>query len=295
MFLIFLQGNNPHIASPSVTGFATHIAKHSSYLDDGGLVGLHTGETLADTGDHFGGRQLDGFIAWLGTAEEGVHHLFDAIELAERLIVEHELGGLFIGKPVALAILHLGEELGIELGIVDRGGGIDGTGDAHTEEAARAGGIAERLQVVGGGDEAGIAATTGDGLAIGLTELHVALRQELLELRLSAEGDSIELVDVDEGEGAEGVQQVELLGEVDVVVIVVEEFLGEHHATEGGLATSLRTDEQGHEGIAVFAVATHPMGNHRAHPQREEARPEGIVGGHAGSELGKAVAAIPLR
>ena len=205
MFLIFLQGNYPHIASPSVTGFATHIAKHSSYLDDSGLVGLHTGETLADTGDHFGGRQLDGFIAWLGTTEEGVHHLFDVVELAECLVVAHEFGGLFIGEPVALAILHLGEELGIELGVVDRGGSIDGTGDAHAEEAARAGGIAEGLQVVGGGDEAGIAATTGDGLAIGLTELHVALRQELLELRLSAKGDSIELVDVDEGEGAEGI------------------------------------------------------------------------------------------
>lgn len=97
---------------------------------------MHTGEALAETGDDFGCCQLDGLFAWLGTAEEGLHHLFEVVDLAEALVVAHEFCGLVVGEPVALVVLDLGEELGIELRVVDGRHGIDGTVDAHAEEAA---------------------------------------------------------------------------------------------------------------------------------------------------------------
>ena len=98
---------------------------------------MHSGESLADAGDNLGCNNLKGFFAWLGTAEEGLHHLFEVVELAEALVVAHEFCGLIVGEPVALVVLDLGEELGIELRVVDGRRGIDGTVDANAEEAAR--------------------------------------------------------------------------------------------------------------------------------------------------------------
>ena len=99
--------------------------------------------------------------------------------------------------------------------------------DAHADESALTRRIHQRLHLVGGADERGVAAILFDGLAVGRTELHVARRQQVFQHNLLRVGGLVELVDIDQGEGGQGDIQVKLVLEVDLVVVVVAQFWGQ--------------------------------------------------------------------
>ena len=80
-------------------------------------------------------------------------------------------------------MLQFGIELSVELVVVDVPGVVDLVG-IDADEAARACGIDEWTAVVGRGDERGKALAFLHRLAVGWAELHVALREQVLQDRL---------------------------------------------------------------------------------------------------------------
>ena len=76
--------------------------------------------------------------------------------------------------------------------------------NAHADESAGASRINQRLQLISGTDERGIAPVLLDGLAVRRTELHIARRQQVLQHNLLRIGGLVELVDVDERERSDG-------------------------------------------------------------------------------------------
>ena len=68
----------------------------------------------------------------------------------------------------------------------------------HTDETTRTRGIRERLGLVGGADERGIAAVLFISLAVRRAELHVSRREQILQQDLLPGCRLVKLVDVDQ-------------------------------------------------------------------------------------------------
>ena len=114
------------------------------------------------------------------------------------------------------------------------------------------------------------------------------LQQRLLTLR-----ERIELVDVDKCKRGESEVDGRIVLEIDLVVIVVAQFLGQDDAAEGGLAAALVADEHRHDGVAVIAVDALPMGHHREHPSVEVADPVLVTGNNPLRQRSHTVDSIP--
>ena len=134
--------------------------------------------------DHL--HQIDGPLVW--------HVLF-----YQRLY-------LVILQPEPLSTIKQMQGLGIELAMVQVVCEVDvlASRNAHADEAAGASRINQRLQLISGTDERGIAPVLLDGLAVRRTELHIARRQQVLQHNLLRIWRLVELVDIDERERSEG-------------------------------------------------------------------------------------------
>lgn len=219
-------------------------------------------------------------------------HILEFLDLTEGLVLLHDELVVFLLEPVAPAVVELGEKLGIELAVVDAAGVVDGWG-IDAEEPTRTRGIDERASVVSGGDEGSKTVALLEELAIGRPHLHVVLGDEVFQERLLTALHDIELIDIDEGVGGHSEVDVGVVLHRDAIVVVRLEVFGKETATEGGLAGTLRTDEDGDDGIAVLAVLARPLGNHREHPHVELSRPVWVGGLHATGKFLDTVAAVP--
>ena len=224
----------------------------------------------------------------------------DAFEIHGGLVLgvgSLECRHFLFAEPVALALLHLGLQLCIELSVVDGRFVVYelSLGNLNAEEASAAGGVVQGVAVVGGAHEAGVApavllSVTVDGSAVDAT-----LGEELLELCLLAASHLIQLVDVHEQVVGQRHLLVELVGEVHVVEEVHAQLLGQQQPAESGLAASLPSDEGGHHLVAVEAVLLHPVSHHASQP---EVHPVALLGAQARQaveECVDVVLAVPLR
>ena len=116
--------------------------------------------------------------------------------------------------------------------------------NAHTDKSAGACRINQRLQLIGGTYERGIATILLDSLAIRRTELHVARRQQVFQHNLLRIGGLVKLVDVDKRKRGQRDVQVELVLEVQLVVVVVAQFWRQQNLAEARLATTLTANQQ---------------------------------------------------
>ena len=137
-------------------GFDVHRLQAAAHLPEDIARGLVLREALLEVTEHFGQRHPLAF-AW-GGIDEGGEHLLYAADLAEALVLLHQLCRLLVVEPEGMAVLELCQQLGVELGIIDGRGEVDGVGDVDTEIAAGAGGVDEWPVAVGGGYEGGEAA-----------------------------------------------------------------------------------------------------------------------------------------
>ena len=185
------------------------------------------------------------------------------------------------------------EKLGIDLGVVDGGEEVDGAGDVHTEITAGTGGVHQGAAVVGGSDKRGEATALLDMGGVGEAHIDLVLRDEELQQGMLRAAGLVELVDVDQGARGEGQGQRGLALQVQVLGIIGAEYGRQQDAAETGLAGTLVTREQGHEGIAVLTVDAQPTGHHRKHPRVEMAGPAGGIGGYARGQGGDAVLPVP--
>ena len=104
---------------------------------------------------------------------------------------------------------------------------------------------------------------------------------------------TVELVDVDKGEGRETLHQGVVVTEVNAVVVVGAQRFGQNDFRKRRLAAALLAYEQRHERVAVLTVKPHPVGYHRTHPYGEHFRPQRRRCGHTGGKGREAVAPVP--
>ena len=116
--------------------------------------------------------------------------------------------------------------------------------NAHADESTRTCGVYQRLRLVGGTNERGIATILLDGLAIRRTELHVARRQQIFQYDLLSISGLVKLVDIDERKRGQRDVQVKLVLEVQFVIIVVAQFWRQQNLAETRLSTTLPTYQQ---------------------------------------------------
>ena len=237
-------------------------------------------------------------MAWLVAlrlAEHVGHHLGQRVDALERLVLLYQTAYLVVAEPVLLSLGHLLLQLGVELAVVQGVLEVDDVGHLHADEAARAGGVGEGFLLVGGAYERGVASVLLVGLAVGWAELHVGRRQQVFQEHLLAGGGLVELVDVDERKRGEAEVQVGLVLEVDTVVVVVAQFLGQQDAAEAGLAAALTAYEQRHQGITRQRLLALPVGHHAEQPCVEVQLPVGLAVGHPCCQGGHAVLSVPCR
>ena len=176
----------------------THVGEAAAEFHVGILPDNEGGEAvlqplhdiLQGNGLRVGGRLIWGEIGEL-------HHRLVVEHLLELLVLLHDSLVFLVLKPVATPLFQFIDELCVEHVMSDVVGIVDLVG-IDADEAARACWVDQRAQVIGGGDEGGKALALFEGLAIGRSELHVVLRNEVLEDGLLRLRHSIELVDVDE-------------------------------------------------------------------------------------------------
>lgn len=123
------------------------------------------------------------------------------IGLEVRKIGLLDAGDLIVGEPIrGLLLAEFVQDLGVELRVVD--GGLivdeDSLHDAQAQVATTAGGVAERMRIVGGGQERGIAGTVLLAAAEDGTSVDLDLREGLLELGLLRGTHVGKLIDVDQ-------------------------------------------------------------------------------------------------
>lgn len=122
-------------------------------------------------------------IVVIGTrlAVNGAEHRGEVNSALERYVLPGDGVTLFFREPVALALQHFVAELGVELGMVNGGGAVDGALHLHADETARSCGIGEWVQVIGCADEGCVALVLLYMVAVGGAVLDIGLRQEVLE------------------------------------------------------------------------------------------------------------------
>ena len=103
-------------------------------------------------------------LLWSPCDEKVVHALV-VLVLADQHLY------LVVIEPVAFPTIKEVKGLGEQLTVVHVVLEVDHARSLHADEAARAGGIGERLHLVGGTDERGVAAVLLNGLAIGRAKL----------------------------------------------------------------------------------------------------------------------------
>lgn len=255
--------------------------------------GVESGDALADllAGEPLAFLLLFGQTEALGEdglhvvrAEEGEVGTLDALHLVGR-------------EPVGRAFgAELVEKLGVELVVVDGREVVDELPltDVDAEVASAAGGVAERVHVVGGGEEGGVASAVLLRAAEDGAPVDLDLRERLFEAALLVGAHAVKLVDVDDEVVGEGHIGIELVAEVDVVEIVGTEFFGQEAHGEGALAATLRPDEHGHALVAVKKVHAHPVGHGRTEPGGAPGKLLGGDAGDAAEEGGYVAAAVPL-
>ena len=155
-------------------------------------------------------------------------HLHQINRTLVRLVLFRQRLYLLVVQPVSLFIIEKVQRLRKELLVVEIVGKVDilVLGDAHTHKTARTCGVNQRLLLVGGAYQGGIAADQLDGLAVGRTEFYVGRRQQIFQYDLLCVGCLVKLIDIDQGKGGECDVQVELILEVQLVIVVIPQFPG---------------------------------------------------------------------
>ena len=258
-------------------GFDVHRLQAAAHLTEDIARGLVLREALLEVTEHFGQRHPLAFAR--GGIDEGGEHLLYAADLAEALVLLHQLCRLLVVEPEGMAVLELCQQLGVELRIIDGGGEVDGVGDVDAEIAAGAGGVDEWPVAIGGGYEGGEAAAHLQMGGKGEAHVDIVLRDEELQQGMLRARELVELVDIDEGAARHGQGDGGVALQVEVLGIEGAQLPGQQDAAETGLAGALPARQKGHQGVAVVAIAAHPAGYHAQQPGVEERCPVGRVGG----------------
>lgn len=135
-------------------------------LEGGGILLVGPEMVLQQPGDFFQRHPLP-FFAGKRLADDRQEHLAQTAYLLELLVVLHQPLLFFLGQPVALARIDLVTQLCKDLVVIEGRLEIDVAVNADADEAARAGGVGQRVLLVGGGDERGVAAVLLIGFAVG--------------------------------------------------------------------------------------------------------------------------------
>ena len=173
---------------------------------------------------------------------------------------------------------------------------VDGARQLDGEKAARAGGVAQHVGEVGGGDERAEARHHLDMLAIRTLGLHHGQRQHVLqEALLYLRRDLVELVEVDEQHLRHHQQHLLLLRGLGRLRVAPLQLRRQQRLTERRLVPALLRDEQGYGRVAIARVlGGAPLADHRQEPRVEPLLPVGVPGGHGAGQLTDAVTAVPF-
>lgn len=108
-----------------------------SYFHHCSMVHLDAGVVIMQVAGYLCGRYaLNCCLSWFWAAVKGTDEFGYTVYLTVALVIGDELGGFPIVEPITLPFLNLGEQLGIELVVVNGRRGVDATRDADTEETA---------------------------------------------------------------------------------------------------------------------------------------------------------------
>ena len=99
-----------------------------------------------------------------------------------QLVMLHDVPHLIgVEPPFHPVLRHHGVGLAVECLVVGFVGGVYGGCQVHADEAAAARGVGQHAQLVGGGDERGIALELLDVLAVGAFDLHAGQGDDVLQ------------------------------------------------------------------------------------------------------------------
>lgn len=201
---------------------------------------------------------------------------------------------LLLREPHALlAVLQLGQGLGIELRVVD--GDVDGDAatEHHGEEATRPRGIVQQIAAVGGAPERCQAGTALHPAVVRGTQTDVLQLDEVLQECHAAATVVVELIEADEGIGGHAAQALLFAAQRERVGEERVELRRQQMAQELALAPPLLTaDEDGAELVAVVQ----PAAAHLRHRGDERPVQDGkfeVVVGEEGEERIDAIGAVP--
>ena len=104
------------------------------------------------------------------------------------------------------------------------------------------------------------------GHTIDGASVHLTLRERLLQSRMLAGTDGIQLIEVHNEVVRQGHLLVELVREVQMVQEIHTQFWRQQTGHKGGLSTALSTNQRRHTLIAMKRVHLKPVGHSRADP-----------------------------
>ncbi len=150
-----------------------NVIQGGAYLLEGSFgveVGVAPGQELADVAQ----APPAGLLIFLGATEALANHLHQVIQPLEGLVLLYQHGYLAVVQPETLSLIKQMKGLGIKLLVTDIVLEVDVAIDSDADKTAASRRIHQRLHLVCGSDERGIAPELFDGLAVGRTELDVA-------------------------------------------------------------------------------------------------------------------------
>ena len=243
-FLLFLDEPVLHVlgfalaleVELDVVEGVANLLKWSFWIE----VGVVRGEQLTDVPEAPPG----GLFSFFRTTEGLTNHFYQVVQVLIRLVFCYQRGYLAVVQPETLTFVKQMEGLGKELIMIEIILEIDIAIYTHTDESTTSRWIDEGFQLVGGTNKRGVATILLDGLAVRWTELHIARREQILQHDLLRVRRLIELIDVDKGKRGQSNIQIELVLEVDLIIVIISQFLRQQNLTKTCLSTTLATNQQ---------------------------------------------------
>ena len=250
--------------------------------------------TLAQQGDELGEGNGQGLFTRTGGTEVAGECFFRRASAVESHVGTLDFRLFFRREPVTFAAEEHALQLGIDLGMVDARA-VDGMLHLHAEETAAARRVGEQFVAVGRGDEGGDARQAERVAPVSLAHMQGGELHHVLQGRMAADGDAVELVQVDEPHFHQELFHTGGVRHVRAVGVIGGKFGRQEVAAERGFSQSLPTAHQYRGHTVGMAVAhPHPLCGHGQHPPAEPAHPQRTVR-HAPGQRVEAVFPVPRR
>ena len=149
--------------------------------------------TLAQQGDEFGKGNGQGLFVRTGGTEVAGKSLFRRASAVEGHVGMLDFRLFFRRESMTLAAEEHGFQLGIDLGMFDVCA-VYGTLHLHAEETAAARRVGKQFVAVGRGDEGGDAWQAQRVAPVSLAHVQVGELHHVLQGRMAADGDAVELI-----------------------------------------------------------------------------------------------------